>query len=96
MTLEAVEKNGAFEPNEPAPQQDQEYCEGKIMMPCCCPQLHTRTQILNIGPQTIQQLQQLLQQTVSNYEAQGYLVLAHSIMDAGAGWKLGLTIGWYA
>lgn len=96
MTLEAIEENGAYKPNEPAPQQEeQEYCEGKIMLPCCC-KLQTRTQILNIGPQTEAQLITLLQTTVSNYEASGYLILAHSLIDTGAGWALGLTIGWYA
>ncbi len=95
--MNAVEENGAYKPSEDAPQtQEQEYCEGKIMMPCCCPRLYTRTQILQLGPQSEPDLQNLLQTTVSNYEASGYLVLGHSLIDTGAGWVLGLTIGWYA
>ena len=97
MTVEAIEENGAYKPSEPAPQQEneQEYCEGTIMLPCCC-KLHTRTQILKLGPQTIDQLKDLLQATTANYEASGYRVLAHSLVDVGAGWLLGLTIAWYA
>ena len=102
MTVEAVKDGDAYKPNADAPgtQDEHELCEaeiqGMIKMPCCCPRLYTRTQILSLGPQTEAQLVNLLQSTVSNYEASGYLVLAHSLIDTGAGWALGLTIGWYA
>lgn len=98
------------EPSTPAPTpQQEEPCEGvltgrahgcleiegKVEMPCCCPQLRSQTFIVPINPQGIPQLQGFLQNTVTAYENQGYVILAHSLIDSGSGWVLGLTIGWY-
>lgn len=93
-------------PPEPTPQQT-DPCVGQLTGSitgtvtmenccCCCPQLRTRTFIVPISPQTVPQLQTFMQNTVNSYEAQGFVVLAHSLTDTGAGWTLGLTIGWYA
>ena len=94
--MENVQKTDGCEPNEPAPQQETEYCEGTFKMEKCCCKLNSRTFIVSIGPQTEPQLAAFTQNTVSNYEANGYVVLAHSLVDTGSGWLLGLTIGWTA
>ena len=84
-------------PDAPAPQQNEpEYCHGTIKMECCCPRLYTRTFIVPIGPQTEPQVTTFLGNTVTSYESNGYLVMAHGLVDVGAGWLLTLTIGWYA
>ncbi len=72
------------------------HITGKIMMPCCCPRLYTRTFVLDIGPLAETALTAFKQNTVTAWEAANYLVLAHSTEDTGAGSRLGLTIGWYA
>lgn len=95
--MDNVKKGNGCGPSEPAPQQtNEEYCEGTIRIPCCCPKLMTRTFIVPIGPQTEPQVAGFMSTTVNNYEANGYLILGHSLVDTGAGWLLGLTVGWYA
>lgn len=93
------------QPDCPAPPgTDQEPCTGTLQgaitgtvtMECCCPRLYSRTFIVQVPPQTEGSLQAYLQNTVNAYEAGGYVVLAHSLVDAGAGWMLGLSVGWYA
>ena len=91
-------------PQEPPPSTDQEPCQGTltgsisgtVTMDCCCPRLYSRTFIVTIGPQSEGSLVAFLQNTVNSYENMGYVVLAHSLIDTGAGWVLGLSIGWYA
>ncbi len=100
--VKIVVQQDRCEPDIPPPGTQQEPCEadvqlaGKLTMECCCPRLYTRTQIVNIGPQSEASLINFLQGTVNAYETTGYLVLAHSLIDTGAGWALGLTVGWYA
>lgn len=96
MTLEVVQKDTHCEPNEPAPQAEHEMCEGKIMIECCCPRLQTRTFTLEIGPQTVQQMRGYANATVNNYENAGYVILSMMLVDSGAGWVFGFTVGWYA
>ena len=105
MALQVVQKADRCEPSEPAPQQqDQEPCQGTLegsisgtlRMDCCCPRLITRTFIIQLPPQQVSNLLQVLQNTVGAYENNGYMVLAHSLTDTGGGWMLGLTIGYYA
>lgn len=88
-------------PSEPCdPPTTQNVCEGQITgvmtYECCCPLLYTRSFIVNIGPQSEGALIAYLQSTVSAYEAANFRVIAHSLIDTGSGWVLGLTIGWYA
>ena len=97
------QKTDACVPQVQCPQPQAEDCNaevqltGKLMhMECCCPRLYTRTYIIDIGPQTEPQLQAYLANTVASWENAGYLILGHSLVDTGAGWKLGLTVGWYA
>lgn len=104
--VKAVVEQDCCKPDCPAPtpQQTDEYCEGTLtgtingtvrMEKCCCPQLMTRTFIVDIGPRNLAALIAFLQSTVTAYETTGYLVLAHSLTDTGSNWLLGLTIGWY-
>jgi len=94
--MENVVKSDRCEPDTPAPQQEeQEYCEGTFRMEKCCDRLKTSTFVVNIGPRQLDDLVNFLQNTVGAYEANGYLIMAHHLTDAGAGWVLGLTIGWY-
>ena len=93
----------AIHPDCPAPTPQQEDpCEGdltlsgKLVMPCCCPRLYTRTFILDLPPQTETALTAQKQATVNAWETAGYLILAHSTEDTGAGTRLGLTVAWYA
>ena len=96
--------NDCCKPDCPPPSTQDEPCTGTlsgaitgtVTMDCCCPRLYSRTFILNPPPQTIAQLQTYLQNTVSAYENSGYIVLAHSVTDAGGGWVVGLTVAWYA
>jgi hypothetical protein len=69
--------------------------QGRIMMQCdCCGcRFKTKTTILQVPPQTEQSFDQFLQTQVDNIENSGKLVIAHSIVDAGAGWIVGLTVG---
>ena len=100
--VKAVLQDDCCRPDCPPPTTENEPCEGdiqlagKIALECCCPRLYTQTQIVAIGPQSEASLVTFLQGTVTAYETSGYLVLAHSLIDTGAGWALGLTIGWYA
>jgi len=102
MTDDYTVKEDRCEPNMPCPQPEPRDCEGditlqgKLVMECCCPQLRTKTFIINIGPQTEASLFTFLQNTVDSWESNGYLVMAHSLVDTGAGWGLGLTVGYYA
>lgn len=85
------------EPSQPAPQQTENpMCNGTFQMECCCPKLRTRTFALQLGPMTEAQLRTYIQNTVNAYESSGYMILGHSLVDIGAGWMLGLTVGWYA
>ncbi len=85
----------------PPPTTDQGPCEGdiqlagRIVLNCECCRLVSRTNIVNIGPQTEASLITFLQGTVNAYEGMGYVVLAHSLVDTGSGWLLGLTVAWY-
>ncbi len=89
-------------PSTPPPDPQAEPCmadvelTGKLTMECCCPQMYTRTFFIQLGPQTEPQLNAFVNGTVAAWEGAGYLVLAHSIVDTGAGWMIGLTVGWYA
>lgn len=91
-------------PDCPPPSTDQEPCTGTlngaitgtVTMECCCPRQYTRTFIVNIGPQSEGALITYLQNTVNAYENAGYQIVAHSLVDVGAGWLLGLTVGYYA
>ena len=80
--------------------QANEMCEGTIegtvKIECCCPMLYTRTLGIALGPQTEPQLAAAVGGTAQAYEASGYRVIAHSLVDTGSGWQLFLTIGWYA
>jgi hypothetical protein len=73
--------------------------QGTIRLECdgCggCEKLKTETNIISVPPQTEGNFANFLQTTVSNYENDGYLILAHSVVDVGGGWLVGLTIGWY-
>lgn len=96
-----VEQKDGCKPDTPAqPQATKDPCTGEIhgtvSMECCCPMLRTRTFIVSIGPQTEPQVAAYLQNTVNAYEGSGYMILAHSLVDVGAGWLLGLTVAWYA
>ena len=99
-----VQQDG-IHPDCPAPTpQQQEPCEGEIMgtisgkliYECCCDRLYTRTFAIKVGPQTDDQVVATIQSTVSAWEANGYLVLAHSITDLGGSWLVGITVGWYS
>lgn len=68
---------------------------GRIQMNCDCCKLRTRTQIIQVPPQTETSFDGFLQAQVDAVENAGKLVLAHSIVDAGAGWIVGLTVGEY-
>ena len=100
--VKPVIQNDCACPDVPPPTTEQEPCEadiqlaGKLFLECCCPRLYTRTQIIQIGPQSEGNLQAFLQGTVNAYEGAGYVVLGHSLIDTGAGWLLGLTVGWFA
>ena len=72
------------------------HINGTVSLHCCCPRLHSRTWAVEVGPRTEPQLRSYAASTLNAYEAAGYVVLAHSLVDAGAGWILTLTIGWYA
>lgn len=86
----------------PNPQTDEEPCiadvalTGQLTMQCCCPRLYTRSFFTQLAPQTEAQLKTYGDGTVAAWEGAGYLIMAHSIVDTGAGWMLGLTVGWYA
>jgi hypothetical protein len=71
--------------------------QGRIMMECdCCgSRFKTKTQILQVPPQTETSFDAFLQAQVDAIENAGKLVIAHSIVDAGAGWIVGLTVGEY-
>ena len=100
--VKAIVEQDCCRPDCPPPGTQEQPCEGdiqlagKVVLDCCCPRLYSRTQIVNIGPQSEANLINFLQNTVSAYEAQGYIVLAHSLIDVGAGWVLGLSVAWYA
>lgn len=105
----AVKKDGHYGPEAPAPdvRENDEPCEGTIegtstlsgtirfKGDCCCPKLKTETLIIDTGPIGDAALVTLLQATTQDYEANNYLVLAHSLLDAGGSRVIGLTIGWY-
>ncbi len=74
---------------------EHDHCEGTIKLDCHCAKLRTQTFIVNIGPQSEPSLNSFLQTTVNAWEAAGFLILGHSLIDTGAGWMLGLTVGWY-
>ncbi len=89
-------------PEPPTPQAEHENCEGtiegQIKLHCHthCLRLKSHTMVLVLGPQSEADLVTLIQGTAQAYEASGYVVLAHNLADTGAGWVLGLTIGYYA
>lgn len=101
--VQAKQEANRCTPDCPAPQpQQEEPCEGEVrltgalVMPCCCPRLHTRSFAIQVGPQTEAQVQAYIQATVNAWEGAGYLIMAHSLTDIGGGWLLNLTVGWYA
>jgi hypothetical protein len=93
----------------PDPSDDKSYCEGtlegqgsmqfsgaiRLECDCCGSRFKTKTQILQVPPQTEQSFDSFLQAQVDAIENAGKLVIAHSIVDAGAGWIVGLTVGEY-
>jgi len=91
------------EPSHPAPVDHvDETCEAEVTLSgklhgltCCCPHLVTRTFAIDVGPRTEAQLRAFNQGTANAWEAAGYLIQAHSLIDTGAGWMLLLTVGWY-
>ncbi len=94
-----VQHDSHCEPQEPPPGTD-DVCEGTITgtvrLECCCPRLYSRTLQANIGPQAEADMANFIVATANSYEANGYVVLGHSLTDTGAGWRLFLTVGWYA
>ncbi len=70
--------------------------EGSIRLNCTCPHLHTRTFVINIGPNTEPQLRAFVQNTANAWEAGGYVIQAVNVLDTGAGWMLVIAVGWYA
>ena len=71
--------------------------QGRIRLECdCCgARFKTKTQIIQVPPQTEGSFDSFLQAQVDAIENSGKLVIAHSIVDAGAGWIVGLTVGEY-
>lgn len=109
--VQAVINGEHCEPSTPAPTpQNEEPCEGEIVgkahgclditgtvtMPCCCPRLYTRTFVIDLPPQSNPSVSGTIQATVNAWEAAGYLILAHGVMDTGPGYRVTLTVGWYA
>ena len=95
--MENVVSNDHCAPDMPgAGTDDKHMCDGTLRIECCCPMLRTRSFALVINPGNEAQTQTFLQNTISNYEAGGYLVLGSALTDIGAGWLLHLHIGWYA
>lgn len=70
-------------------------CDGTLRIHCCCPQLTTSTFTHDFGPQTEAQLLAAADSLLSAWEAAGYLVIAHSLVDTGAGWAMVITVGAY-
>jgi hypothetical protein len=87
----------------PTPQQV-ETCDsqfsgnlsGVIKMACCCPQLRSRTFVVQVPPQVNPTYAGYLQATINAWEAAGYIMLAHHGIDVGGGWIFVFTVGWYA
>lgn len=79
--------------------QDHDECEGSIQgtikLDCRCPQLHTRTFVINVGPQQEPALRTFVGNTTSAWENAGYVIQAINVLDTGAGWMMVLTVGWY-
>lgn len=100
MALEVIQQADHCGPSEPPPTPQSEHdctgtIQGTVRMECCCPRLMTRTFVVNIGPQSEPSLIAFILATAGAWEASGYLILGHSIVDAGAGWVFGFTVGWY-
>ncbi len=74
---------------------DVEDCTGTISLKCHCPLLRTKTFVLALPPQTEAQLAAFETNTFNAWENAGFLVMAHSILDTGAGWGFAFTVGWY-
>ncbi len=101
---EVVLKPDHCHPSHPAPGQHDdhdEHCKGEIQgtvtLHCDnhCHQLRTRTMIVAISPRTEPQLRAFELATFQAWENAGYLIMAHSLIDTGAGWSLTFTVAWY-
>jgi len=91
-------------PDHPAPDPGHDHdgdckgvIQGNVTLHCDnhCHRLRTRSFVINIPPQTEPAMRAFEQATFNAWENGGYLVMAHSIVDVGAGWNLSLTIAWY-
>ncbi len=98
---ELVQKPDHCQPTHECPDPGQaEECEGSIegviKLNCRCPHLHTKTFVINIGPQTEPQLRAFVGNTANAWENAGYVIQAVNVIDTGAGWMLVIAVGWYA
>ncbi len=71
---------------------------GTIQLECedeskCC-KLQSVTVVIEVSASTIVDLMNQVQSLANSYEAQGYPVLAHSMVDSGPNWVIGLTVGY--
>lgn len=65
-------------------------CEGENKF---C-KLQSVTVVTEIVASTIADLMNQIQSLANSYESQGYPVLAHSMVDSGPNWVVGLTAGY--
>ncbi len=73
------------------------HCHGTVELKCNnhCHQLRTRSFVVNVPPQNEVQLRAFIQNTFNAWQNAGYLIMAHSVIDTGAGWTFAFTVGFY-
>jgi len=96
INIELKKDDKGCYPVHPHHHDDHSLCHGSIKLDCVCPMLKTKTFVLNIGPQTEVSLNSFQVTTFNSWEVAGYLIMAHSLVDTGAGWGFAFTVGWYA
>jgi hypothetical protein len=65
---------------------------------CCCPRLRTRTLAHQYTPQQSAAMRTAASGTLNAWEAAGFVILGHSLVQAGpavGGWVFIWTVGWY-
>ena len=68
-------------------------CAGTVNLQC--PRMRSKTIIAKLNQAPFNGLRTQMQDLVDYYEGQDYVVLAHSLVDVGAGWMVGLSVGYY-